>query len=192
MTKFDCGGYSIGIGTSHSLFDGISAFDFLRAWASQCQGRSQLVHIPVHERGTLLVDKDSSCVNNSTPTAIDHLYHLIRQATPNDQNQEISLIFKTFHLSAEMIENLKKKVLGEKKDKLSCSSFEVLATHLWKVPIFCLSFFPFLVLFFCNCLVISYSIYVPLHFFVFCVNGVWSLHDTYRHDKKCMRAFQQP
>ncbi|KAL0407611.1 UNVERIFIED_CONTAM: Brassinosteroid-related acyltransferase 1 [Sesamum radiatum] len=137
VTKFDCGGYSIGIGISHSVFDGISAFDFLRAWASQCQApiSTSQIYKPVHERGTLLVDKDSSTATNSVnPTAIDHLYQLIRQAAPDHPNQETNtLVLRTFHLSSAMIENLRKKFWGEKRDKFSCSSFELLAAHLWKV-----------------------------------------------------------
>ncbi|KAK4491068.1 hypothetical protein RD792_001790 [Penstemon davidsonii] len=138
VTKFDCGGYAIGTGTSHSLFDGISAYEFLRAWGSQCE-----MYEPVHERGTLLLQKNDHYINegitnnySSIPTAIGHLYQLIMQTYSSRpfQNQETSLVFKTFHLSTEMIDNLKTKVLDEKlNDNFSCSTFEVLAAHLWKV-----------------------------------------------------------
>ncbi|KAF2313006.1 hypothetical protein GH714_008698 [Hevea brasiliensis] len=33
VTKFGCGGYSVGVGASHSLFDGPATFNFLCAWA---------------------------------------------------------------------------------------------------------------------------------------------------------------
>ncbi|XP_052210268.1 brassinosteroid-related acyltransferase 1 isoform X2 [Diospyros lotus] len=91
VTRFRCGGYSLGIGTSHSLFDGAAAYDFLHAWASQAKMKgSQAVELyePVHERGLLL--------------------------------------------GGAMIEKLKRKVFGEKRGSFSCSSFEVVAAHLWK------------------------------------------------------------
>ncbi|KAA8525565.1 hypothetical protein F0562_007420 [Nyssa sinensis] len=145
VTKFGCGGYSLGIGTSHSLFDGQAAYDFLCAWASQSnmKGSEALdqLHKPVHERGRLLMS------NYQTPkgannfgkklnpgirvAAIDHLYELIKQAATDHQNRE-NYVLRTFHLSGAMIENLKRKVLGEKRGNYMCSSFEVVTAHLWK------------------------------------------------------------
>ena len=161
MTRFGCGGYSIGVGTSHSLFDGPAVFDFLSAWASNTTMvgstgldlRRQHNPVPVHDRATLL-----SCMRRQPATgrnpssasrvaAIEHLYQLIKQAAASDWNHvsdgkkltqmgsssQDNFVLKTFHLSVSMIESLKRKILGEKRGSLSCSSFEVVAAHLWKV-----------------------------------------------------------
>ncbi|CAK7353886.1 unnamed protein product [Dovyalis caffra] len=149
VTKFGCGGYSLGIGTSHSLFDGPATHDFLSAWASnsailKVKGGHELQK-PVHERGSLLL------VGNSHPhkiqtraAAIDHLYQLIHQAVadPNhgklagDQNPSAmsypNYVLKTFHLSGTVIENLKRKIWSQRRGSFSCSSFEVVTAHLWK------------------------------------------------------------
>ncbi|KAE8710498.1 putative Type-b response regulator [Hibiscus syriacus] len=108
--QFGCGGYSIGIGTSHSLFDGPATYDFLRAWASNSailkEKRSTQLYKPVHER--------VHCCGN----------------LPNTGNS--NLVLRTFHLSGAMIESLKSKVFGERRGSFSCSSFELVAAHLWK------------------------------------------------------------
>ncbi|XP_057488217.1 brassinosteroid-related acyltransferase 1 [Actinidia eriantha] len=140
VTRFGCGGYSLGIGTSHSLFDGHAAYNFLHAWASlsnikasQPLNHHHPLHPPVHERGRFLETKETndSC-RNSNPTtrvvAIDHLYQLIREAA-DDRSVE-NYVLRTFHLSGEMIERLKQNVFGEERGRFS--SFEVVSAHLWK------------------------------------------------------------
>ncbi|XP_007011749.2 PREDICTED: brassinosteroid-related acyltransferase 1 [Theobroma cacao] len=157
VTRFGCGGYSIGIGASHSLFDGPATYDFLRAWASNSailkEKRGTELSKPVHQRGTLLVSNQGRTklpVSGSTATraaAIDHLYQLIKQAIAGQKNcgsdmkfgtgnlpdmGNSNLVLKTFHLSDAMIESLKRKVFGGRRGSASCSSFELLAAHLWK------------------------------------------------------------
>ncbi|KAK8513534.1 hypothetical protein V6N13_002272 [Hibiscus sabdariffa] len=143
VTRFGCGGYSIGIGASHSLFDGPATYDFLDAWASSSavlkQKRGVELYKPVHDRGTLLVDnrglaklpESGSFVTRAV--AIDHLYQLIKQAmTAHTSGPDTKFVLKTFHLSGAMIESLKSKVFGERRGSFSCSSFDLLAAHLWK------------------------------------------------------------
>ncbi|KAF2287265.1 hypothetical protein GH714_039483 [Hevea brasiliensis] len=151
VTKFGCGGYSVGIGTSHSLFDGPATFDFLRAWACNSaimkEKGSHELQKPVHERdmGNCHSQKSNTIMRAA---AISHLYQLIQQTkTAADHHYHQNLakdhgrlgdrnpnyLLKTFHLSGAMVENLKKKVLGEgRNSSVSCSSFEVLTAHLWK------------------------------------------------------------
>ncbi|ESQ53990.1 hypothetical protein EUTSA_v10025159mg [Eutrema salsugineum] len=144
VTRFACGGYSIGIGTSHSLFDGISAYEFLHAWAFNCHSNNKssgtntnekdnLVSKPVHDRGNLLFSEDG--IRASKAVAIYHLYQLIKQAMMTHQGQncnfelpDSSFVIKTFELNGEGIQSMKKK----SADGFSCSSFEFLAAHLWK------------------------------------------------------------
>lgn len=159
MTKFGCGGYSIGIGTSHSLFDGPAAYDFLSAWSSASAIMKQQKDIvelykPVHERPSVLLlpnnNTNSQAVKGvvgklpmrtSGAAAIDHLYQLIMQAategsllikSPGSNSTQNYYLLKTFHLSGALIETLKTEFFGE-NDGFSCSSFEVVAAHLWKV-----------------------------------------------------------
>ncbi|KAI7995172.1 Brassinosteroid-related acyltransferase 1 [Camellia lanceoleosa] len=144
VTRFGCGGYSLGIGTSHSLFDGPAAYDFLCEWASQSNMKMKAnqaleLHKPVHERGRLLMASNHQApieeTKKSNPTirvaAIDHLYQLIKEAArDHDQRNHENYVLTTFHLSGAMIQNLKQNVFGDKRG--SFSSFEVVAAHLWK------------------------------------------------------------
>ncbi|GAV59962.1 Transferase domain-containing protein [Cephalotus follicularis] len=162
VTRFGCGGYSIGIGTSHSLFDGQATYEFMSAWASnsaimKLKGGHETVK-PVHERGRLLVGnfqiqngitKLPTNSNLATrATAINHLYLLIKQAMidqnngadgqlgvrkVSDMGNSLSYVFKSFHLSGAVIESLKRQITGGISS--SCSSFEVVAAHLWKARI---------------------------------------------------------
>lgn len=161
VTRFACGGYSIGIGTSHSLFDGPATYDFLSAWACNSaikkrKGVTVSDHQPVHERGLMVLDNISHVHNAGTvkspvatarAAAIDQLYQLIKNAMINNQNSEVgglnfsemgssNYVLKTFHLSGAIVESLKRKVLGERRGNFSCSSFELVAAHLWKVSFF--------------------------------------------------------
>ncbi|OMO61593.1 Transferase [Corchorus capsularis] len=112
VTRFGCGGYSIGIGVNHSLADGPAAYDFLHAWASNSAilKEKRTAAKPVHERGILLVENhegpkiESGSSSATRAAAIDHLYQLIQQA-----------------FAAQ-----------KRKGSFSCSSFELLAAHLWK------------------------------------------------------------
>ncbi|KAF5456796.1 hypothetical protein F2P56_026237 [Juglans regia] len=155
VTKFGCGGYSIGIGVSHSLFDGPATHDFLYAWASNSaimEGKGRVEQQkPLHERGsTLLVVTNCPAPNMTTKlsekssssrkraAAIDHLYQLIMQAATDQSLSDVgymnqnSYLLRTFHLSSAMIQSLKRKVSGKRGGSFSCSSFEVVAAHLWK------------------------------------------------------------
>ncbi|KAE8665567.1 putative homogentisate phytyltransferase 1 [Hibiscus syriacus] len=49
---------------------------------------------------------------------------------PNIGNS--NLVLRTFHLSGAMIESLKSKVFRDRRGSFTCSSFELVATHLWK------------------------------------------------------------
>lgn len=107
VTKFGCGGYSIGIGISHSLFDGPAAYEFMSAWASNSTITMkqhkvlEIPKLPVHDRGTLLMDKfdetpkgistdllpnrnDDGSAVVTRAAAVDHLYQLIMQAAASN------------------------------------------------------------------------------------------------------------
>ncbi|XP_018482989.2 brassinosteroid-related acyltransferase 1 [Raphanus sativus] len=149
VTRFACGGYSVGIGTSHSLFDGISAYEFLHAWALNSHNhdksngkiinkKDNVAIKAVHDRGNLLVNGDANRslgLGVTKAAAIYHLYQLIKQAmmAHQEQNHNIELadssfVIKTFDLSGEAIETMMKKSI----EGFLCSSFEFLAAHLWK------------------------------------------------------------
>ncbi|KNA08645.1 hypothetical protein SOVF_160780 [Spinacia oleracea] len=152
VTKFGCGGYSIGVGTSHALFDGQATFNFVSAWASKAHHNTKLGiewHKPLHERDTLLHLKSNSNNNPESAltkvAAIHHLYQLITQSAPvsgggmlmNPQlfvpSIQDDCVLRTFHFSSSMIDTLKRRTYGlNNYSSSSCSSFEIVTAHLWK------------------------------------------------------------
>ncbi|KAI4376190.1 hypothetical protein MLD38_013980 [Melastoma candidum] len=148
VTHFECGGFSIGIGTSHSLFDGPAALDFLRSWSANStstKGSRDLQNRnPVFERGRLLIstfdDRTSSPLRNTTNTkanGIEHMHQLIKQAAidhaaakgcSNHSSGHDKYSLQTFRISKAQLESLRKRF----DENSTWSSFEVVSAHLWK------------------------------------------------------------
>ncbi|KAJ3677286.1 hypothetical protein LUZ60_003010 [Juncus effusus] len=144
VTKFSCGGYALGVGTNHALFDGFANYDFIRTWAHRTIGRKgdEIEFIqPIHERDRLLINpKNSGKGDNnremyiSRVLSLDHLYNLICQAYGNKDEMVIDrgkFVFKTYFVNSEMVGTLK-RITNEGLSGVSCSSFEAIAAHLWK------------------------------------------------------------
>lgn len=161
ITKFACGGISIGLGGSHALFDGVGAFNFLTTWANISSGKdeSNLI-VPNHSRHALL--QAISCFSNSNPRpsyssiyeqghvdAIKDLYGIPMQSMAfDDKSWETALaelsrnnpwnghvVLVTLQVKKEVVGTW--KGLATQKGKLTkCSTFDILCAHLWKVHIF--------------------------------------------------------
>ncbi|XVE74554.1 hypothetical protein DITRI_Ditri12bG0026300 [Diplodiscus trichospermus] len=160
ITRFGCGGFCLGFGGSHALFDGIGAFNFLASWAHISNGKdeSQLM-VPNHSRDALL---SAVYTPNSSPmaasiyeqdhiTAIQDLYGIPMQAVASDdrcwetalskfsQNDPLGgLELVTLAMRKETLQTW--KGLAIEKGKLSkCSTFDVLCAHVWKARVKTLS-----------------------------------------------------
>ncbi|KAJ6745157.1 ACYL TRANSFERASE 4 [Salix purpurea] len=59
VTKFSCGGFTIGMGLSHSVCDGFGASQLFRALAELASGKSEPSVKPVWERERLVVNKST-------------------------------------------------------------------------------------------------------------------------------------
>lgn len=155
ITRFTCGGFALGFGGSHSLFDGAGAFQFLASWAHISSGKdeSQLIS-PNHSREGLL-----NCLSppNSKPVvvgsiyeqshiaAIQDLYKIPMQAIASDDSSwetalssfsdlkfQGGLKLITLSMKKEVIEKLKRLAI-ERGGLSRCSTFDVLCAHTWKV-----------------------------------------------------------
>lgn len=158
MTKFACGGISIGIGGSHALFDGVGGFNFVAAWANTSSGKddSNLV-APNHSRAALLQaiyspnssPEISSIYEQEHIAAIQDLYGIPMQAMASDDRcwetalskfgqiePQGELVLVTLSVQTEVVERLKVLLATNESGKLSkCSTFDILCAHVWKVSI---------------------------------------------------------
>lgn len=122
VTRFKCGGFAIGMGTNHTLFDGFSAVDFMRNLASVAKGESLAV-VPQPDRSRLKA-RNPLHINH------EHLEFTKFSNMPNPSPSEpkcwSQLSCKMFPISGEMLGRLKRKA-GQQ-----CTSFEALTAHLWQ------------------------------------------------------------
>lgn len=158
ITRFACGGFSVGFGGSHALFDGIGAFNFLASWAHISYGKdeSQLM-VPNHSRAALLNAIYSSSSHSTAGgaasiyeqdhiTAIQDLYGIPMQAVASDDRRWETALAKfsqidhpqgglelvTLSMGKETVETLKGQAIEWGKLP-KCSTFDVLCAHVWKV-----------------------------------------------------------
>uniref|UniRef100_A0A2N9GK54 Uncharacterized protein n=1 Tax=Fagus sylvatica TaxID=28930 RepID=A0A2N9GK54_FAGSY len=128
VTKFSCGGFTIGMGMSHSVCDGFGAAQFFRALAELASGKSEpsvkpvwererLVVTPIEEPLKFLVDKSSLATSPYIPTT--------------------DLLHECFHVSSESIKRLKKSLMeecGSESENFneSFTTLEVLGAYVWR------------------------------------------------------------
>ncbi|KAI4357470.1 hypothetical protein L6164_001418 [Bauhinia variegata] len=157
ITRFNCGGYSVGFGGNHALFDGVGAFNLLASWAHISSGKdeSELVE-PNHSREALLnaisqfpgsiPTASDSIYEQNHVTAIQDLYGIPMQAMSLDDKCWGTSLGKLSQFDPSGVELLTLCVKGETVDarkrlaiergKLSkCSTFDVLCAHVWKARV---------------------------------------------------------
>ncbi|BBN00293.1 shikimate O-hydroxycinnamoyltransferase [Marchantia polymorpha subsp. ruderalis] len=138
VTTFKCGGYTVGVMMSHTLFDGPAAIEFFMNYAALARGEG-LVCLPSLDR-TPLKARDPPRVTFDHPELIK--MSDLEQSNPFSTAESASAevvsleapikhVTKVFPFTPEMIEILKKKALEGDVIK-RVSTFEVLAAHIWQ------------------------------------------------------------
>nr|CAD1825681.1 unnamed protein product [Ananas comosus var. bracteatus] len=125
VTKMGCGGYAVGVGTNHSLFDGLANYEFLSAWHLKWWERWSSLNQSMRE----LIKQAAASVDSIDVVGKAEVE--CKFAEMGSSSGQKHFFLKTFSLSSGMVELLKCKAragLGA----TSCSSFEVVAAHLWK------------------------------------------------------------
>ncbi|KAL5983842.1 hypothetical protein ACLOJK_017938 [Asimina triloba] len=132
VTKFKCGGFSIGFVANHGVLDGRSAAEMFQNLASICRGEGLK---------TQVLNNDRTCIRARVPPQIKYPheeYTKLPEMTtsftcPSNLSPPPSLLglphnqsYQLFHFTAQMITALKNKAT------VKCSSFEALVAHLWQ------------------------------------------------------------
>lgn len=125
MTKFKCGRFTLGIGISHSLVDGVSGMNFVNSWAQIARGK------PV----TAIPFQDRTLLKSRVPPQIKHPYDDFVQITDTSDTESLyqrdPLVHKLFVFSADGIAAAKKLALSKGKAK-SCTSFAAVTALVWR------------------------------------------------------------
>nr|XP_043627767.1 shikimate O-hydroxycinnamoyltransferase-like isoform X2 [Erigeron canadensis] len=124
VTRFKCGGVSLGCGLHHTLSDGLSSLHFINTWSDTARGLS--VAIPPFNDRTLLRARDP-------PTPLfDHVeYHPPPSMITTTKIQKSpSASTSILRLTLDQINVLKSKGKGD--GSMYHSTYEILAAHLWR------------------------------------------------------------
>ncbi|KAI3725078.1 hypothetical protein L1987_64853 [Smallanthus sonchifolius] len=128
VTRFKCGGVSLGCGLHHTLSDGLSSLHFINTWSDKARGLS--VAVPPFFDRSLLRARDP-------PTPMfDHVeYHQPPSMITQSENQEAvshpkSASTLMLRLTFGQINDLKSKAKGD--GSTYYSTYEILAAHLWR------------------------------------------------------------
>ncbi|XP_062085669.1 spermidine coumaroyl-CoA acyltransferase-like [Humulus lupulus] len=120
VTKFSCGGFTIGFGLSHSVSDGFGAAQFFQTIAELSKGKELSVK-PVWERERLVGSpiKEPIKLENGSPAKSPYLPFS-------------DVVDECFYVKSESIKRLKESLAKEKKSASSLTTFEVLAAYVWR------------------------------------------------------------
>ncbi|KAF4375622.1 hypothetical protein CsatB_030235 [Cannabis sativa] len=132
VTKFSCGGFTIGFGLSHSVSDGFGAAQFFQAIAEVSKGKKLSVK-PVWERERLV----GSPIKE--PIKVDN--GLFPAKSPYLPFSDV--VDECFYVKSESIKRLKES-LAKEMNSVHCSltTFEVLAAYVWRARLRALKLNP--------------------------------------------------
>ncbi|KAJ9167485.1 hypothetical protein P3X46_022135 [Hevea brasiliensis] len=128
VTKFSCGGFTIGMGLSHSVCDGFGASQFFRAMAEFASGKTEPTLKPVWERERLV----GKATQEPLPPIVESAGLAKSPYLPTTD-----ILHECFYVNSESIRRLKMNLMQELRDengvtKESFSTLEVLGAYIWR------------------------------------------------------------
>ncbi|KAL6012189.1 hypothetical protein ACLOJK_002667 [Asimina triloba] len=125
VTKFTCGGVSLGVGTLHTVVDGLSGLHFMKEWSDLARGQD--ITIPPYIDRTLLRARDP-------PAPL--FEHIEYQPAPslNTKTSEAGLTVAMLKITREHMDIIKSKseIVAQPNTKVKYSSYEMLGAHVWR------------------------------------------------------------
>ncbi|KAF7147566.1 hypothetical protein RHSIM_Rhsim03G0258500 [Rhododendron simsii] len=129
ITRFRCGGLSLGLATSHIMVDGTSYSHFMSMWARIARGEPLGV-LPFLDRTVLLARDPPSRRYNHERFAPPPL---LMGLSNNDEERNKRTTVAMLHLSKTQVEKLKNMANdGRATDAKPYSRYEAVAGHLWR------------------------------------------------------------
>ncbi|CAI0394632.1 unnamed protein product [Linum tenue] len=128
VTRFRCGGVSLGIGTHHSLVDGESAMSLINAWANTARGFPPVV--------SPFLDRTILRARNPPAPKFHHSEYdpspVLINGTPNRTENPTAMAVLTF--TPDQLNALRKQVNPNQysKSKAGYSTYQILTAHIWR------------------------------------------------------------
>ncbi|KAG0604373.1 hypothetical protein M758_10G167200 [Ceratodon purpureus] len=128
VTKFKCGGLSLGVARHHQVADGEAASQFMEAWASACKGLP--IRPILHDRGALMP-------NYPPMPTFPHDEYKKPPPKPNSEALATTLptlVRKKLHFNPETLQRIKSSAVKENDERgfPTYTTFESLTGHLWR------------------------------------------------------------
>ncbi|XP_045822202.1 spermidine coumaroyl-CoA acyltransferase-like [Trifolium pratense] len=124
VTKFLCGGFTIGMGVSHALCDGFGGSQFFKSIVELASGRIEPSVKPVWERERLV----GSITKQSFQSLIDKD---LAAFSPFLQPKTIIKQY-CFKIESDVIKRLKMSLMKESESHSNITTFESLAAYVWR------------------------------------------------------------
>ncbi|KAI4343579.1 hypothetical protein L6164_010913 [Bauhinia variegata] len=124
VTKFKCGGFTLGLSMNHCMKDGICAMEFVNAWSETARGLD--LKVPPFLDRTILKAR--------IPPKIEfphHEFDEIEDLSDSSKLYEEEMLYKSFCFDPEKLEVLKKKALEDGVLE-KCTTFEALSAFVWR------------------------------------------------------------
>ncbi|KAL3726928.1 hypothetical protein ACJRO7_031779 [Eucalyptus globulus] len=126
VTKFKCGGFTLGIALNHCMADGVSAMSFMNAWAEMARAKP-LSLVPCHDRTIL-----KSRVPPQIAGPYNEFVHVSDVSNMTALFEEQQLVYKSFHFDAEKLATVKRMATKDQQVTSSYTSFVALAALVWR------------------------------------------------------------
>ncbi|GLT29127.1 hypothetical protein SLA2020_040130 [Shorea laevis] len=124
VTKFKCGGFSIGLLMNHCILDGIGAMEFINGWGETARG------LPL----TVTPFLDRIILQSRNPPKIEFPHHEfaeIQDISNTTELYEEEMLFKCFCFDQDKLAQLKKDAM-EDGVLSKCTTFEALSAFVWR------------------------------------------------------------
>ncbi|OAY30655.1 omega-hydroxypalmitate O-feruloyl transferase [Manihot esculenta] len=124
VTRFNCGGFVLGLCMNHCMFDGIGAMEFVNSWGETARG------LPLKVPPFL----DRSILKARNPPKTEFPHHEfaeIEDVSNTSKLYEEEMLFRSFCFDPEKLEQLKRKAL-EDGVLAKCTTFEALSAFVWR------------------------------------------------------------
>ncbi|XP_048555673.1 omega-hydroxypalmitate O-feruloyl transferase-like [Triticum urartu] len=126
VTRFECGGFSLGLAMNHCMFDGLGAMEFVNSWAEMARGATELTVPPFLDRSVLRA---------RDPPAISNPHHEFEEIADVSEMAALyggqELVYRSFCFDPDRLERVRGLALAD-GDLERCTTFEALSGLVWR------------------------------------------------------------
>ncbi|KAK1567857.1 hypothetical protein Q3G72_017531 [Acer saccharum] len=134
VTKFNCGGFVLGVCMNHCMFDGIGAMEFVNSWGETARG------VPLNVPPFL----DRSILKARSPPKAEYLHREFAEIEDKSGINDLykdEMLYRSFCFDSEKLEKIKRKAMEDGGlDK--CTTFEALSAFVWSARTKALKLLP--------------------------------------------------